>query len=78
MVGTNPTFYLVPVTTELSNAVMTAKYPPTKTWVLKCGTFGAHQRQTGEGMAVTKFRKLALKRFLAFKSLTKRHWQFLA
>ena len=35
MVGTNLTFYLVPVTKELSDAVMTAQYPPRQTWVLK-------------------------------------------
>ena len=55
MVGTNPTFYLVPVTTELSEAILTAQYSPTKTRVLKCATFAAHQRWVGEGMADTEF-----------------------
>ncbi|KAN0079918.1 hypothetical protein V8E55_009484 [Tylopilus felleus] len=79
MFGTNPTFYLVPVTTELSNAVVTAQYPTTQIQVLKCVTVVAHQRRISDGMADTEFRKLALKRFIAFKSLAKSYWQqFLA
>jgi hypothetical protein len=79
MVGTNPTFYLVPVTKELSNAVITAQYPLTQTQVLKCVTIAAHQRRISDGMADIEFRKLALKRFVAFKTLAKSHWlQFLA
>jgi hypothetical protein len=72
MLGTNPTFYLVPVTRELSEAVMTAQYPTSQTRVLKCVTVAARQR---EGMADTEFRKLALKRFVAFKSLARSYWQ---
>ncbi|TEB35467.1 hypothetical protein FA13DRAFT_1728279 [Coprinellus micaceus] len=79
MSGTIPTFYLVPVTQALSDAVATAQYPSTQTRVLKCVTVMAHQRRISDGMADTEFRKLALKRFLAFKSLAKSHWQqFLA
>lgn len=79
IVGTNPTFYLVPVTKQLSDAVMTAQYPPTQTRVLKCVTVAGHQRRFGDGMANIEFRKLALKDFVAFKSLAKSHWeQFLA
>ena len=79
MFGTNPTFYLVPVTTELSKAVVTAQYPTTQTRALKCVTVMAHQRRISDGMADTEFRKLALKRFIAFKSLAKSYWQqFLA
>ena len=75
MFGTNPTFYLVPVTKELSNAVMTAQYPTTQTQVLKCVTVLEHQRRISDGMADTEFRRLALKRFIAFKSLAKTYWQ---
>lgn len=39
MVGTRPTFYLVPVTQALSNAVVTGQYPETPTRVVKCVTF---------------------------------------
>ena len=70
MSGTTPTFYLVPVTVELSNAVMTAQYPTTQTRVLKCVTV-VYQRRISDGMADGEFRKLALKRFIAFKSLAK-------
>ena len=73
MIGTNPTFYLVPVTKELSDAVMTGQYPPTQTRVLKCVTFTGSKRR--HGMADIEFRKLALKHFVAFKSLAKSHWQ---
>jgi len=71
MSGTRPTFYLVPVTTELSNAVITGQYPSTRTRVLRCVT--ALGRAT-TGMENTEYRKVALKRFLAFKALAKSHW----
>ena len=75
MVGTNPTFYLVPVTKELSDAVINGLYPPTQTSVLKCVTVAGHQRWTGGGMADIEFRKVALRRFIAFKSLARICWQ---
>ena len=68
MLGTTPTFYLVPVTRELSEAVITAQYPTTQTRVLRCVTVAAHQSRISDGMADPEFRKLALKRFVAFKS----------
>lgn len=75
MVGTAPTFYLVPVTKVLSDAVMTGQYPPTQTRVLKCVTFAGHQRWVSDGMADIEFRKIALKRFVAFRNLARSHWQ---
>ena len=75
MVGTTPTFYLVPVTKELSDAVMTGQHPPTQTQVLKCVTVAGHQRRISDGMADIEFRKLTLKRFVAFKNLARSHWQ---
>ena len=38
MTGTRPMFYLIPVATELSNAVITGQYPATQTQVLRCAT----------------------------------------
>lgn len=75
VVGTTPTFYLVPVTKELSDAVMTGQYPPTQTRVLKCVTDAGHQRRVSDGIADVEFRRIALKRFLAFKNLARSHWQ---
>ena len=74
MFGTTPTFYLVPVTRELSDAVKTAQYPTSQTRVWKCVTFAPDQRRISDGMADIEFRKLALKRFVAFKSLAKSYW----
>ncbi len=75
MSGTTPTFYLVPVTKELSDAVITAQYPTLETRVLKCITTAAHRTRVRDGMADPEFRKIALKRFLAFKDLAKNHWR---
>lgn len=75
MFGTTPTFYLVPVTRELSDAVMTAQYPTSQTQVLKCVTVAVYQRRINEGMADIEFRELALKRFVAFKGLARSYWQ---
>ncbi|KAF9481261.1 hypothetical protein BDN70DRAFT_905367 [Pholiota conissans] len=77
MFGTTPTFYLVPVTRELSDAVKTTQFPRFLTIVLKCVIFADHQRR--DGMADTEFQTLALKRFVAFKSLARSYWkQYLA
>lgn len=74
MSGTRPTFYLVPVTQELSAAVIGGMYPATETKVLKCVTVAAHTRRVSEGMEDTEYRKLALKRLLRFRMLAKNHW----
>ncbi|KAF8878029.1 hypothetical protein CPB84DRAFT_1817543 [Gymnopilus junonius] len=62
---------------ELSDAVKTAQYPTSPTRVLKCVIVAAaqSQRRISDGMADTEFRKLALKRFVVFKSLARRYWQ---
>ncbi|PPQ94213.1 hypothetical protein CVT25_006873 [Psilocybe cyanescens] len=79
MFGTTPTFYLVPVTRELSDAVKTGQYPTSQTQVLKCVTTAGYPIQVRKGMVDTEFRKLCLKRFIAFKSLARGYWQqFLA
>ena len=72
MASTRPAFYLVPVTMELSDAVMSGRYPATQTQVLVCHTVGVRAET---GMDDTEYRKLALKRFLAFKTLAKPHWE---
>ncbi|KAF8836673.1 hypothetical protein BDN67DRAFT_973863 [Paxillus ammoniavirescens] len=58
MKSTRPTFYLIPVTTELSNVVITGQYPATQTRVLRCVTVA---RRASTGMEDTEYRKLALK-----------------
>ena len=85
MTGTRPTFYLVPVTKDLSDAFEMAAYPVEETKVFKCVTAlrhtRGHQRHESdgsygnEGMHNTKYRKLALQRFLAFKTLAESHWR---
>ena len=74
MTGTFPTFFLVPVTLELSNAAITGQYPKIPTQVLCCATALTHLWGASTGMEDTKYRKLALKRFPAFKTLAKNHW----
>lgn len=71
MVGTRPTFYLVPVTKMLSNAVVTGQYPEAPTEVVKCITPLGYNHQTDGGMETPAYRQLAFQRFLAFKDLAK-------
>ncbi|KAH9059429.1 hypothetical protein EDB83DRAFT_932284 [Lactarius deliciosus] len=75
MVGTRPTFYLVPVTQALSVAVVTGQYPKDPTEVVKCVTFLGHNRRSSEGMETPEYRRVAFQRFVAFKVLAKKHWQ---
>ena len=76
MAGTRPTFYLVPVTRGLINAIHLGEYPRlTQTQVVKCVTLGANARNTVEGMENTHYRELVFRRLLAFKMLAKRHWE---
>lgn len=75
MAGTRPTFYLVPVTQDLSDAVINGQYPVAETKVLKCVTTARHIRRVSVGMDDTEYRALALRRFLRFKALAKIHWE---
>ena len=77
MVGTHPTFYLVPVTRALSDAITTGQYPPAPTEVWKCVTVAGYNcSSTGsEGMEKPEYRRVALERFMAFKTLAKSHWE---
>ena len=74
MVGTRPTFYLVPVNRALSNAVtgMTGQYPHEPTEVWKCATVVGHNRSS---MEKPEYRRVALERFMAFRTLAKHHWE---
>ena len=75
MVGTRPTFYLVPVTQALSIAVVTGQYPEALTKVVKCVTFLGHNRPSSEGMGTPAYRRVAFQRFLTFKDLAREYWQ---
>ncbi|KAH6912333.1 hypothetical protein BKA70DRAFT_1098691 [Coprinopsis sp. MPI-PUGE-AT-0042] len=75
MLGTIPTFYLIPVTKELSDSVVTAEYPTSPTRVLKCVTVATRQALRSDGMADPEYRELALKRLLAFKGLARSYWR---
>jgi hypothetical protein len=75
MSGTRPTFYLVPVSMDLSDAVQMGQYPLKETEVFKCVTvLLGHNHRISEDMCDTTYRKLALQRFLAFKTLAESHW----
>ena len=70
---TRPTFYLVQVATALSHAVFAGQYPTTQTPVWRRPTVATGA--AGTGMGDTEYRWLALKRFLAFKTLGESHWE---
>ena len=73
MIGTRPIFYLVPVTRELSEAVITAQHPLSPTIVKKCVV---HSDSCGpsEGMETPDFRQVALQHCTAFLTLAEAHW----
>jgi hypothetical protein len=75
MTGTRPTFYLVPVTQELSDAVITGQWPKVETKVLKCVTVSGHNRGLSEGMETPEYRRVAFQRMIAFKALAKSQWE---
>jgi hypothetical protein len=77
MVGTHPTFYLVPVSRGLSDAVAIGQYPPAPTEVWKCVTVAGHNRSSSEGpgMENPEYRRVVLERLMAFKTLAKSHWE---
>lgn len=73
MIGTRPIFYLVPVTRELSEAVITAQYPHSPTTVQKF-VVTSNTRRLSEGMESPDFRQLALQHYAAFHTLAEAHW----
>ncbi|KAK2460093.1 hypothetical protein APHAL10511_007891 [Amanita phalloides] len=79
MVGTRPTFYLVPVTKALSDTVINGQLPSVCTEVFRCVTVAGDNRRSSEGMENPEYRRVAFQHFLAFKALAKSHWEkFLA
>ena len=56
-----PTFYLVPVTKALSDAVATGRYPKAKTKVACC--FTIHSRRVREGMETPAYRRVGSSTF---------------
>ena len=76
MTGSCPTFYLVPVMMELSDAVATGQYPTTQTQVSQCVTRSTKPLWSiRTGMDDKEYRQLALRCFLTFKSLVGTHWK---
>lgn len=73
MIGTQPTFYLVPVTQELSEAVATGQYPLFPTVVKKCAVT-SNSHCLSESMQAPDFRQVALQHFTAFCTLAEAHW----
>jgi hypothetical protein len=70
MVGTRPTFYLIPITRVLMDAVGRGVQATGTTEVLECEVDAP-----GEGMEVVEYRERALQSFIAFRSLAKSYWQ---
>jgi hypothetical protein len=68
MMGTRPIFYMVPVSKDLSNSVITGQYPQHSTSITKY-ILVTGSRRLSEGMEVPDFRKLALQRLDTFKVL---------
>ena len=75
MEGTRPTFYLVPVTLELSDAVSTGQWPSVETKALMSVTVAGCDRPLSEGMEVPEYRRVAFQRMVAFKAIAKSHWE---
>lgn len=71
---TCPIFYLIPVTEELSGAVVCGEYPANETQVTKCITVVRPGCVNQRVMNDTRHRKMTLQRFLAFKMLAKCYW----
>ncbi|KAG6810385.1 hypothetical protein H0H92_012092 [Tricholoma furcatifolium] len=76
MTGTRPTFYLVPVSTKLSNALSTGTRPQDSTTVLRCAVATENLAlPDGAGMENIEYRQLAFKYLRAFKTVAKKHWE---
>jgi hypothetical protein len=72
-IGTRPIFYLVPVTRELSEAVVTAQYPHSSTIVKKC-VIHSDSCCLNKGMETPDFRQVAFQHYTAFLALAEAHW----
>jgi hypothetical protein len=77
MIGTRPMFYKIPVTQQLSDAVISGQYPANQTVVTRC-TFSPPSRRLSEGMEIPDTRREILKYYTAFKVVAEQAWaQFL-
>ncbi|TEB33242.1 hypothetical protein FA13DRAFT_1812970 [Coprinellus micaceus] len=77
MVGTRPFFYKVPVTQELSAAVISGQYPEQPTIVTRCAP--PPRRRSFEGMEFPNYRRVALQYYSAFRGFAKDCWiEFIA
>ncbi|KAK7039260.1 NADH dehydrogenase [ubiquinone] flavoprotein 1, mitochondrial [Paramarasmius palmivorus] len=74
MIRTRPIFFKVPVTTALSDAVISAQYPSETTHISKFVLAPASGRLT-EGMEKPEFRKVALQHLDAFRVIAKSMWE---
>jgi len=75
MAEARPTFYLVPATTALNDAVISGTFPTTPTEVQYYPTIATHTKHMSVGAEDREYRKLFLRRFLAFKEVAKKHWE---
>jgi len=73
MTYTRPIFYLVPVTQELSQAVAFGLFPPNPTVVKRC-VASPKSGRIFDGMETPDFRQLALRHFIAFRTVAETHW----
>ena len=74
MIGTRPIFYIVPVTEELSEAVLAGQYPASQTVVNKCVVVSSSGR-LNEDMESPDFRLVAIQHFHAFRKFVWDHWR---
>lgn len=78
MSGTRSKLYLIPVTEDLSGAVMISSVNGLQLklkYILKCVAIGTESRGARESMGDTQYRMLDPTRLIAFKILSKSHWQ---
>jgi hypothetical protein len=74
MSGTCPTFYFIPITRELSDAVSEGGVPVLTTRYLKCDTLATYAEHGEPGMEHRKYRGLVFRCLLAFKEQAKGPW----
>ena len=51
------------------------KWPDVETKVLMCVTVAGRHRLLSKGMEVPEYRRVAFQRMIAFKALSKSHWE---
>ncbi|KAG6827106.1 hypothetical protein H0H92_013177 [Tricholoma furcatifolium] len=73
--GTRPTFYLVPITEELSTAVVAGKYPMTPTEVWRYHIPVTDDMLPEVDLKDVKYRQLAFRCLLMFKTTASEYWK---